>query len=277
MSSIDEDMHGLVRKRLQTADKDGGLSSAEVTAAANRPVATNATIKPSADRLSPMQHFAGQSLSDKQRHKRSHSHDDQSLREQSDAFRQIRTQLLSLSGERNFVTLVVPVSSGSGGSYVARNLAAAFAFDEAKSALLIDCNLLHPSQHLAFGMAPGSGGLIDHLEQPSLGIDRISYGTGISRLRIIPAGNPGEYHREYFMSDQMRAIIESLRCPLTDRYVFLDGPAVNGSPDARILSDLADYVVLVAGCGRDTPDAVQRALGAFDPAKVAGIVFNELP
>ncbi|MFZ2236774.1 MAG: polysaccharide biosynthesis protein, partial [Dokdonella sp.] len=59
--------------------------------------------------------------------------------------------------------------------------------------------------------------------------------------------------------------------------LFLDGPAVKGSPDARILSELADYVVLVAGSGRDTPDAVRRAMAAFDPAKVAGTVFNELP
>src|SRR5205814_844525 len=57
----------------------------------------------------------------------------------SDSFREIRTRLLALGGARNFATLVVPVRPGSGASFVARNLAAAFAFSEARSALLIDC------------------------------------------------------------------------------------------------------------------------------------------
>ena len=50
----------------------------------------------------------------------------------SDA-RELRTHLLAHT-QGNFITLVVPVSRGSGGSFVARNLAAAMAFDEAKIA-----------------------------------------------------------------------------------------------------------------------------------------------
>ena len=63
---------------------------------------------------------------------------DAGTRGTADAFREIRTRLLDLGGAHNFVTLVVAVSSGSGASFVARNLAAAFAFDDARTALLID-------------------------------------------------------------------------------------------------------------------------------------------
>ena len=59
--------------------------------------------------------------------------------------------------------------------------------------------------------------------------------------------------------------------------MFLDSPPVIGSPDARILADLADLVVLVAGYGRDTPGAVNKALANFDPNKIAGVVFNQVP
>lgn len=276
VSSIREDILRLVPERLRRADNVAATPRPAPTATAKRSLA-DAPVEAASGRRSALHLSEAQPLSNKQLEDRRLIHYDESRREQADAFRQIRTQLLALGGDRNFVTLVVPVSSGSGGSYVARNLAAAFAFDEAKTALLIDCNLRHPSQHLAFGMEPGSGGLLDYLDRPSLGIDRINYRTGISRLRMIPAGKPGEVHREYFMSFRMRAIIDSLRCRYTDRYLFLDGPAVKGSPDARILSELADYIVLVAGSGHDTPDAVRRALAAFDPAKVAGTVFNELP
>lgn len=203
-------------------------------------------------------------------------HRDDSARAQADAFREIRTRLLALGGEQNFVTMVAPVSSGCGGSFVARNLAAAFAFDEAKTALLIDCNPRHPAQQKALGIEAGPG-LIDYLDHPAIGVESIIYRTGIPRLRLIPAGKPRELSGEYFSSFRMRAVLDSLRCRYPDRYLFLDGPATKGSPDARILSELADFVVLVAGYGRDTPAAIAQATAAFDPNRFAGVVFNQLP
>lgn len=204
-------------------------------------------------------------------------HREPSAREHSDAFREIRTRLLELGGKHNLVTLVVPVSPGSGSSFVARNLATAFAFDEARSSLLIDCNLRYPAQHDAFELERGSEGLIDFLEHPSMGIKSIIYHTGIPRLRLIPAGTARENTSEYFSSFRMRAVIDSLRCRYPDRYLFLDGPAIMGAPDARILSDLADQVIVVAGYGRDTPAAITQAAANFDPAKLAGLVFNHGP
>lgn len=201
-------------------------------------------------------------------------HRDASVRKQSDAFREIRTRLLELAGSQNFVTLLVSVSPRSGSSFVARNLAAAFAFDESKTSLLIDCNLRYPEQHKALGVDANQGGLIDFLEHPSPGIKPMIYHTGIPRVRLIPAGQSRENGSEYFSSFHMRAVIDSLRCRYPDRYIFLDGPSVKGSPDARILSDLADFVVLVAGYGRDTPQAISQAAANFDAEKLAGVVFN---
>lgn len=198
-------------------------------------------------------------------------------RELTNSFRELRTRLLELSDGQNFTTLIVPVSRGSGASFVARNLALAFAFDEARTALLVDCDLQQPSQHLALGVDPNSGGLTDYLEHPAVGIKPILYHTGIPRLRLVPAGNMREGHMEYFSSFRMRAVLDSLRCRYPDRYLFLDGPPIKGSPDARILSDLADYVVVVAGYGRDTPAGINRAVAGFDPNKLAGLVFNESP
>ena len=204
-------------------------------------------------------------------------HREESVRRQADAFREIRTRLLALGGDHNFVTMVAPISPKSGGSFVARNLAAAFAFDEAKTALLVDCNLRHPSQHTELRVEPVNGGLIDYLDHPSLGVEKILYHTGIPRLRLIPCGRQREMGGEYFSSFRMRAMLDSLRSRYTDRYLFLDGPAVKGSPDARILADMVDFVVLVAGSGRDTPSSIQKVMANFDSSKLAGIVLNELP
>lgn len=191
-----------------------------------------------------------------------------------DAFRDIRTRLLSAVSD-NFVTLVAPVSSGCGGSFVARNLAVTMTFDHAKHALLVDCNLRHPSQHITMQVDTGAGGLVDYLENPDTDIGNILYDTGLPRLRLIPVGRTPVCESEYFSSFRMRLLLDSLRSRYPDRYIFLDSPPVLGAPDARILADLADVVILVAGYGRDTPADIALAAGNFDSRKFAGVVFNE--
>ena len=194
---------------------------------------------------------------------------------QVDAFREVRTRLLAVANDNNIVTLVASVSRGSGGSFVARNLAAAFAFDETKSAVLIDCDIYRPSQHSTMRIEPFKGGLVNYLEDPSTFIADMLYETGIPRLRLIPAGDSPTHNAEYFSSFRMRLLVDSLRSRYPDRYLFLDSPPVRGAPDARILADIADVVVLVAGYGRDSPDEIARAAANFDPNKFAGVVFNE--
>lgn len=194
---------------------------------------------------------------------------------QIDAFREVRTRLLAIANDLNIITLIAPVSRGSGGSFVARNLAATFAFDEAKSALLLDCDLFEPSQQTTLRIDAERGGLVDYLENPEIRIADVLYETGIPRLRVIPAGASPQLGVEYFSSFRMRLMLDSLRSRYPDRYLFLDSPPVRGAPDARILADLADVVVLVAGYGRDSPSAIAKAAANFDPNKFAGVVFNE--
>jgi protein-tyrosine kinase len=196
-------------------------------------------------------------------------------RPEVDAFRELRTRLLAMADD-NFVTLVAPVSAGCGGSFVARNLAAALAFDDSRSALLVDCDFRHPTQHGIMRIdTSAAGGLIDYLESADADVGDVLYDTGVPRLRLLPAGTSRETGAEYFSSFRMRLLLDSLRSRYTDRYVVLDGPPALGSPDARILADLADVVVLVAGYGRDTPAAIANAASSFDPAKFAGVVFNQ--
>lgn len=201
-------------------------------------------------------------------------HRSDSVRAYAEAFRELRTQLLAMCVDRNFITLVVPVNHGSGGSFVARNLAAAFAFDDSKTALLVDCDARYPSQHTTLGIDAAGGGLTDYLRDASSTLGDVIYATGIPRLHLIPGGSIRESSGESFSSFRMRTMMDSLRGHQPDRYTILDGPAVQGSPDARILSELADVVVLVAGYGRSTPQDIERSAASFPPGKLAGIVFN---
>ncbi|WP_206859374.1 polysaccharide biosynthesis protein [Lysobacter changpingensis] len=195
-------------------------------------------------------------------------------RPEVDAFRELRTRLLS-AVEGSFVALVAPVSSGSGGSFVARNLATAMAFDETRSALLVDCDLRHPSQQRTMKIDADNGGLVEYLENADADLSDVIYETGVTGLRLIPAGTTREIGAEYFSSVRMRLLLDSIRSRHPNCYVFLDGPPVRGTPDARILADIADVVILVAGYGRDTASTIAQAAANFDPAKFAGVVFNE--
>ena len=193
-----------------------------------------------------------------------------------DSFRQLRTRLLATYND-NFITLVTPVSAHCGGDFVARNLAITLTLDQTKTALLIDCNLRNPRQADAMRIDTSRGGLIDYLDDTDAEVDGMIYPTGVPRLKLIPAGRSsyGAMESEYFSSFRMRLLLDSLRSSYADRYIFLDGPPTLGAPDARMLSELADVVILVAGYGRNTLADITAAAANFDPLKFAGVVFNE--
>jgi Mrp family chromosome partitioning ATPase len=196
--------------------------------------------------------------------------------EQLDAFRELRTRLQAMgtgTGLQRFTVLVVPVERGSGASFIARNLAVAFTLQEQRRTILLDCNLRNPTQHIAFDLEGDSNGLFDFLANPHSRAERLLFRTELAGLFLIPAGSPLSSAREYFSSRAMRTLLDLLR--RRPSYLVLDGPPVKGSPDARILSELADFVVLVAGYGRDTVDGIAQAAALFNPAKFAGVVFND--
>lgn len=197
---------------------------------------------------------------------------------QVEAFRELRTRLVMSAGKEGltrFTTLVVPVTAGSGASFVARNLAAAFTLQQ-RLAIVVDCNFRHATQHEALGVDGGEG-LADHLARPAeVPLERLVRPTAIPGLHVIPAGRGVRGvagTRELASSPALRALLARLRDEPCD--VFLDGPPVEGSPDARLLADLADLVVLVVGYGRTTAAAIAQAAAVFDRKTLAGVVFDD--
>ena len=192
-----------------------------------------------------------------------------------DSFRELRTKLIKIGGSNNFITMVSSTSPKGGASYVALNLAAAFAFDHSKTALLIDCNLREPRIHSYLGLEPDFG-VTDHLEDPSVTIDKIIYSSGIPRLRVIPVGKQRESSSEFFTSLRMREFLIAVQRRYPDRYIVIDAPHVGGgaSPDASILSDLCDQIVLVVPHGGVTAAQVVDAASAVSQEKIAGVVVN---
>ncbi len=196
-----------------------------------------------------------------------------------DAMRQLRTKLYSLKPDSNFSVLVSAVTPRSGGSFVALNLAATIAFDKAKTSLLVDANLHDPVIHQLlkrFGREK-THGLLEYLEHPELGIEHIVKPSGISRMRVIPIGKHSEISAEHFTSQRYKQLMVDIKERYDNRFVVVDGPAMTTSADARILSDICDYTVLVIPYGGVTPGTLDSVVDEIDEHKLAGIVINDQP
>ncbi|SDE10807.1 CpsD/CapB family tyrosine-protein kinase [Aquimonas voraii] len=195
----------------------------------------------------------------------------------ADAFRDLRTQLLARAGGGNLSLLVVPVAHGSGASFVAVNLASAMAFDERRTVILVDCCLRSPQLHRRMDLPADAFGLVDFLEGRVERIEQVVHPTAVPRVLLVPAGPRREASGDLLGSARMRLLLDSLRGTDEGVCVVLDAPAVAASPDARILSSMAELSVLVAGYGRDTPAAVQEAISVLDRVRLAGVAFNRVP
>jgi len=196
-----------------------------------------------------------------------------------DAMRQLRTKLYSLNTDGNFSVLVSSVVPQGGGSFVALNLAATIAFDKAKTSLLVDANLHDPVIHKLLKLIgrDDSHGLLEYLEHPELGVEHIVSPSGIPRMRVIPIGSHTEISAEHFTSARYKQLMVDIKERYDNRFVVVDGPAMTTSADARILSDICDYTVLVLPYGGVTPGVLDSIVDEIDERKLAGIVINDQP
>jgi protein-tyrosine kinase len=192
------------------------------------------------------------------------------------AFRELRTRILQRTGGRNATIMVTSAVAAGGSSFVALNLGAAFAFDSAKTALVMDCNLRSPRFQTLLPDV-GARGLTDYLENDSLDVAEIIHAIGVDRLRIVPAGGRRDVPAEYFTSVKMKHLMGAIMRRYPDRFVIVDAPPMTDSADTRILAELCDYVLLVVPYGKVTDSAVDGCLKAIEAKKLLGVVFNDEP
>ena len=200
-------------------------------------------------------------------------HHGMSNRKVLNTFRDLRTNLMQKVRRKNFSCLVSSVTAKGGGTFVTANLAAAFALDQTKTSLIVDCNLYDSAIDRLLPVSPELG-LTDYLIDSSIDIEQILYASGIPRLRVVPLGSHLESAAEFFSSNRMIEFVERIKNRYPDRYIFFDAPPVANSAETRILSDITDMTLLVAPYGKVTQSVMNDAVGAIGQKKLAGIVFN---
>ena len=199
---------------------------------------------------------------------------------EADAFRNIRASLLGVADRRGpIVTLLVTSpKAGDGKSTAALNLAATCA-RAGERTLLLDIDLRRPTLGDVFPAEPEkegtTHGLVDVL-QGKLPWQRTLRHTELCNLDFIPTGDPRDIPIEILGTLELRQLLTALEHHY-DR-VILDGPAVLGMADCRMLGRMVDASMLVVRAGAHQLVTLQRAKAMLEQSHVpiAGVVVNSL-
>jgi len=190
------------------------------------------------------------------------------------AFRELRTSILPKIDKFNSVLQVSAIKAGGGASFNALNLAVSCTFDQHRNALLVDCNFHKPSLAKTLGIEPEAG-LFDFLTNRASDIKDIIYPTSIPRLSLVPSGNAdNEEHIEFFTGENMRIFLEDVRNRYEDRIIIIDAPPLLDSADAKILSEVVDYALLVIPYKGYSSGSINKMIKAIGKDKVVGMVIN---
>src|SRR5262249_58278573 len=156
-------------------------------------------------------------------------------------YRKLAATLHHAQSERGIrVIMTASALPGEGKSLTAVNLALTLSESYHKRVLLVDADLRRPTVQRVFGL-PAIGGLNEGLKLPE---DRAMAVTQISdRLFVLPAGRPEADPMSGLTSDRMRRLVTQAAAAFD--WVIIDTPPVGLLPDASLLADFVDGVLLV--------------------------------
>jgi len=193
----------------------------------------------------------------------------------SEQFRKLRTQLLTLNLPNQPKTIMVTsASEGEGKTLVSTNLATILAHDLQSYALLVDADLRNPALSRWFGLHNGRG-LSDYLTGGSE-IPELLLKTKIAKLSILSSGTVRDNPVELIGSKRMGSLVDELRSRYSDRYIIFDSSPLLATTEPSVLTKLVDGIILVVRSGSTPRETVKQALTTIDPAKILGIILNDL-
>ena len=79
---------------------------------------------------------------------------------------------------------------------------------------------------------------------------------------------------ELLSSEKMRALIRELKDRYKDRYVIIDTPPVQFTPEGSVLASMVDGVLLIARYGKTSREFLLQVANNIGRDKILGIVFN---
>jgi capsular exopolysaccharide synthesis family protein len=189
----------------------------------------------------------------------------------AEQFRTLRARLDSLASERPLRTLAMASAMPDEGKTTAAvNLALVTAMSVGRRILLVDCDLRRPKIHQALGLRPEFG--LAEVLTDQCPLDRALLKVEGTSLEVLPVRITPKNPSELLASERMRALVEELARSY-DQVIF-DTPPTLALPDAKIVSEFTDGLVLVVRADATHQEDVQAALDILDRRRVLGVVLN---
>ena len=190
------------------------------------------------------------------------------------SFREIRTRLLKRSGNKNFIAVVASVGRGMSTTNAVVNIGTAFCYEGEHTALLVDCQ--NQEDNIARLLdRDGTRGLSDYVETPGVEVGDIIFPTGIKRMRLIPFGTRTDAGSHFVTSEKFHEFLVNLKRRHSDRFLFINAPPLEVSADAAILSEIADFVIVIVPYGKVSRGRLNKAIKSLPPEKFAGVVMSD--
>jgi capsular exopolysaccharide synthesis family protein len=190
-------------------------------------------------------------------------------------YEKVRLRLLNSARELQIVPKVVLVTSSlpaEGKTLTAVNLALTLQRSGQSKVVLIDADLRKPQIHKFLIRVPEQG--LGEVLNGKVAIEKLLGEGREGNLRVVAAGrdvnNPIGLLESPRLSESLAKVRE------TYDHIIVDAPPWLPFPDAALLSEHADGVVVVVRMGTTPRDAVQKLLDALDRKKLLGVVANDV-
>jgi capsular exopolysaccharide synthesis family protein len=167
------------------------------------------------------------------------------------------------------VIMTTSALPSEGKSLTAVNTALTLSESYQRRVLLIDADLRRPTIQRIFGL-PSSGGLIEGLKsEQEHAMTPIQMSE---RLFVLPAGRPDPDPIGPLTSLRMKRVLAHAAA-LFD-WVIVDTPPLGLLPDASLLADFVDGVLLVVRCGKAPFHLVKRTVEGVSRDRIIGVIMN---
>lgn len=197
----------------------------------------------------------------------------------SEAIKTIRTNLAFSAISGNMKTLLVTSpEAGDGKSFVAANLAVAYAHEE-KKVLIIDCDLRKGRQHDIFGVnnmgTRGYSNLILNYDKNDTKFGDYIIETGVKNVNLIPAGPTPPNPVELLNSENNQKLLFELKEKFD--IIILDCPPVIGLSDTLVLTKYSDSNIVVVSNKKTKVESLEKTKKTFEQieAPITGVIINK--
>lgn len=198
----------------------------------------------------------------------------------AEMFRNLRTNIQFMSEDTDKkVMLITSADSCDGKTYVAGNLANAFAKLD-KKVLIIDADMRKGVQHTIFNLE-SKPGISDFLSNAAKAknedIRNYVQETNTKNLYLIPNGESVQNPSDLLALPKMEETLEILKQSFD--IIIFDAPSCLNVSDSLILSRLVDFTIVVAAQNVTKIENLQKAKLAIENVggKIAGVVLNKVP